>query len=254
MNRFLSVFILFFMFCSVFVFAEDLSDANSILRSMELSLNPKVYHAVFKMESHYPDRPDPAVMVFESWYKEGVGSFIVVLEPARSKGMRFLQKEGSLWMYNPRAGSKRPVRLSARASFQGSLFSNHDVSDPQYTDDYDAKIMSVERVEHPELGIVDMYILEAVAKRSDVAYGRVVIYVVKDSLIPFKIKYYSRSDFLIKEMILSGVKDIAGALRPTIYRMDSFEQEGAYSVVEVSSMEALKELGDEMFSRSALTR
>jgi len=37
-------------------------------------------------------------------YKQDVGSYMEILSPARSRGLRFLQIDDTLWMYNPRAG------------------------------------------------------------------------------------------------------------------------------------------------------
>lgn len=228
--------------------------ADELLREMERAIAPPEYHAVFSLETHYPDRRDPAPMVFEAWYKEGVGTLMEIMEPARSKGLRFLQKEGALWMFNPHAGSRRPVRLSAMASFQGSLFSNHDVSDPQYSDDYTAVLSGTERVEHPELGIVEAYVVDAKAAHRAAPYGSLRVWIVKDGSIPWKMEFYSKSGFLLKVLWFSGLKDVAGRVRPTRWRVESLEQEGAYSVVEVRTMEAVEGLPDERFSLAALTR
>lgn len=55
MNKVLAFLVLYL--CTVPVFSD--SEADHILRQMELSLNPSVYHGIFKMQTHYPDRPDP---------------------------------------------------------------------------------------------------------------------------------------------------------------------------------------------------
>jgi hypothetical protein len=250
MNKVLAFLVLYL--CTVPVFSD--SEADHILRQMELSLNPSVYHGIFKMQTHYPDRPDPAPMRFETWYKEGKGSFMVVLDPARSRGLRFLQKDGNLWMYNPVAGSKRPVRLSGRTSFQGSLFSNHDVSDPQYTDEYDAHIRETTIIKHPELGAIRGLVLEAIARTPAAAYGKIIVTLTETEHIPYELEYYAHSGFLLKKLTLTRVQDLAGKNRPTFYRMDSFEQEGAFSLIEIEKLEALDSLDDTKFSQSEFTK
>ncbi|WP_394706901.1 outer membrane lipoprotein-sorting protein [Marispirochaeta sp.] len=55
-------------------------------------------------------------------------------------------------MYNPKSNSSRPLRLSPEQSFQGTVFSNNDVSDQQYTDDYKASLAGEEPLEHPDFG------------------------------------------------------------------------------------------------------
>lgn len=60
-------------FVGVAVLAAQERGADELLREMERVIAPSEYHAVFSLETDYPDRRDPAPMVFEAWYKEGWG-------------------------------------------------------------------------------------------------------------------------------------------------------------------------------------
>lgn len=168
--------------------------------------------------------------------------------------MRFLQKEEDLWMHNPRSNSRRAIRLSPRDSFQGSAFSNNDVGDPNYSDDYDVRIAGGETLNHEELGSVETVKLELTAKRETTTYGRIVMWIRESDDIPLKMEYYAKSGLLFKRMTLSEITDLAGRQRPSFMRMESLEQDDFYSTVKIEEMEVREDLPDRYFSQANLTR
>lgn len=227
--------------------------AEEILEEAEAVLYPEDFYMKAEMNTHKPDRRD-SMMVFESYYREDAGTFMEVTAPARSRGMRFLQKDEDLWMYNPRSNSRRAIRLSPRDSFQGSAFSNNDVGDPDYSDDYESAVVGRESVDHEELGKLSAIKLELTARRRTTTYGRIVMWVRASDYMPLKMEYYAKSGLLFKRMSLSEIEELAGRLRPTLMRMDSLEQEGFYSTVKIEEMEAREDIPDRYFSQANLTR
>lgn len=227
--------------------------AEELLRMAERIIFPEVYRAEMRIETVIPgERENVLEMISE--YEEGSGSFIEMTAPARSRGLRFLEKEESLYMFNPRSNSRRPLRLSGEQSFQGTVFSNNDVSDPQYTDDYEAELIGEETLDHPDFGSADCYLIEAAAKRPEAPYGRIKIWIRKEGLRPLRFDYFAKSGLLFKRMILKDFEEFAGDLRPRVMHMDSFEIEGAYSEVIIEEMEALEDLPDSRFTTQALLR
>ncbi len=233
--------------------AQTQPDPQSVLDQIEERLFPESFTATMRM---YTDKPGqrPTEMVLDSSHREGAGTFMVVQAPSRSRGMRFLQKEDDLWMYNPRSGSRRAIRLSPRDSFQGSVFSNNDAGDPDYSDDYTAELIGRERLAHPELGSVDCWVVEATARHERATYGRIVMYATVEDLMPLFMEYYAKSGLLFKRMYLFELKRIAGAIRPTVWRMESLEQVGAYTLVTIEALEARDDLPGRLFNQAQLTR
>lgn len=227
--------------------------ADEMLARMESALYPDSFFMRTRMETHRPDRRD-TTMTMEAYHKQGVGTLIEVLAPARSRGMRFLQKEESLWLYNPRAGGRRAIRLSPRESFQGSVFSNNDVGDPTYTDDYSARYGEPETVDHPTLGAVETYVIIAEPTHQEAAYGKIVAWVRTSDAAPVQMELYAKSGLLFKRMTLSNFIELAGRQRPAMMRMDSMVQENTYSIVEIEAMEVRDDLEDRMFTQANLTR
>ena len=230
--------------------------ADDLLNEVETTLFPDDFVATFRMTTERPGRRTTE-MLMDNYHLEGSGTFMEVQEPQRSRGMRFLQKGNDLWMYNPRSGSRRAIRLSPRDSFQGSVFSNNDVSDPNYSDDYTARHAGTETIEHPYYGEVTAARIEANASHDEAAYGRIVMWVTLTDtgrVMPLRFDYYSRSGLLFNRMTLEDMGQLAGAERPRLMRMESLEEEGAVTIVRIESMEARDDMPARMFNQQELTR
>lgn len=232
--------------------AQDM-DAATMLEEAESRIYPDNFTMRSEIATSRPDRRN-TTLVLDASFKDGVGTFMEIVEPARSRGMRFLRKGDSLWMYNPKSRSRRAIRLSPRESFQGTVFSNNDVGDPDYTDDYDVRYAEDETIEHEQFGAVDCYVIEGDANAPTSPYGRIMMWIRKSDLMPVQMEYYAKSGLLFKRMTMLDIEELAGRERPTRMRMKSLEQEDAYSTVTIEEMEIREDLPDRMFSQAALTR
>ncbi|WP_020611903.1 outer membrane lipoprotein-sorting protein [Sediminispirochaeta bajacaliforniensis] len=239
--------------CGVSTIFAQTPRAEELLHKTESIINPSIYRSEMSIRTVKPGERE-SIMAMEVFYKEDAGSFIEMTEPPRSRGLRFLEKETNLYMYNPKSNSRRPLRLSPEQSFQGTIFSNNDISDPKYTDDYSAHFSDGETIEHPDFGDVTCLVIIAEAKSRKAPYGSIKIWINAENLRPLRFDYYAKSGLLFKSMILSDYKDLAGDLRPALMHMDSYEIEGAYSEVVIHSMEALSDIPDSRFSTAALVR
>ena len=228
-------------------------NADSLLRMAEQVINPGIYSSELSITTEKPGQRSSTIGI-KVLYKENSGSFIEMTEPARSRGIRFLERDTTLYLYNPKSNSRRPLRLSPEQSFQGTVFSNNDVSDPKYTDDYTAQISGEESLVHPDFGNSPCIVISAEAKTREAPYGKIRIWMHKEKLVPLKFEYYAKSGMLFKTMILKDYKQMAGALRPATMHMDSLEVEGSWSEVNISDMQALTDIPDSRFTTAALVR
>jgi hypothetical protein len=229
--------------------------ADELLQRLERTIFPESFVASMRMTTERPGRRTTE-MVLDNFHLEGAGTFMEVTAPSRSRGMRFLQKESELWMYNPRSGSRRAIRLSPRDSFQGSVFSNNDVSDPDYSDDYRADHAGTASIAHATFGTVECVVIEAVASHDEAPYGRIVIYLTSRDgrAVPLQFDYYSRSGLYFKRMTLDRYENLAGAFRPRVMRMESLEEEGAVTTVTIETLEARDDIPSRLFNQQELTR
>ncbi|MBN2351300.1 MAG: outer membrane lipoprotein-sorting protein [Spirochaetales bacterium] len=227
--------------------------ALAVLKRMELIIYPDNFHVKNALTTTGPGKSG-VPLVFDVFHKKDVGSVMTILSPARSKGIRFLERSNGLWMYNPKAGSGNAIRLSPRSSFQGSVFSNNDVSDPKYSDDYDVAFGRDETIEIAGLGKVACRVLECAAKTEVSPYARIRVWGRASDDLPLRMDFYARSGALFKRMTLSDVKHMAGRRRPSTITMVSLEEEGVVSTVTFEDMTVRNNLPDAMFTEAALTR
>lgn len=226
--------------------------AAEILASVDRALFLESYTSRATMVTVEPGQ-EPRSMIFVSWSRRDKGSYMEILSPARTKGTRFLQLEGSLWMFNPRSGSSNPIRLSARDSFQGSTMSNADVGKSQFSDDYEATAATEAILDHVELGPVPCLVIEATARSTGSAYGKIVIWVRKTDYMPLHMEYYARSGLPFKRMDLMKIRSFGAITRPSVMRMESLEKKGTITTFTLESIEA-KPVPDSTFNKNWLTR
>lgn len=245
------VVLTFFVLSAAGVRADPSGD--EILRRMEETLFPDTYRMITEMVTVEVDGRE-RTLELEVFYRRETGSYMEILAPPRSRGTRFLQRDDSLWMFIPRSNARSAVRLAPRDSFQGSVFSNSDVGERSYADDYRGLSPRREMLQHPELGEVEVFVVEAVPRRPEAPYGRIIAYVTVERFIPLRMEYYVRSGLKIKEMHLSEIRKLADRERPTRMEMRALDEEGKVSTLRIRDLEARETLPDRLFSQRHLTR
>jgi outer membrane lipoprotein-sorting protein len=239
------------------LFASSMSayalDAGKLIDIADRVLYPDNFHMKATLVTTTKGEVESS-MTLVTDYKRHVGSLMEILAPARTKGMRFLQKEDTLWMWNPRSSTRNAIRLSPKDSFQGSVFSNNDLTEPKYADYYNTTIEGEDTLAVPGLGDSACYILRAEAKSPASPYSLIRMWVTKDGTMPLKVEYYSKAGLLFKEMTLSGLKMLAGRLRPSVVTMRSFERKETISTFTIEELEERNDFPDSMFTQSGLTR
>lgn len=228
-------------------------DPAEAMKAADLAMYPPSFSMRVTITTERPGRVD-AVMELEVAHKADVGSLMEILSPSRSKGTRFLQTEGALWMYSPRAGSRTPIRLSPRESFQGSVFSNNDMGDSTWANDYKATLDGSVTIQHPDFGSVDTWVVVGTALRRDVPYGAIRMYLRKDGLLPLRIEYDAKSGLKLKVMELSGFATVAGRMRPGRMVMSAADGTGERSTVTIADLRERHDLPGTMFNQAWLTR
>ena len=113
-----------------------------------------------------------------------------ILEPLRSKGTKLLQVEHNMWL--TRSGLSKPIPISPRQRMSGQA-SNGDIAATNYSADYDAKLVSEEKVEG-EL----CYVLDLTALHKRTTYDKIRYWVSTAREAGVKAEFYSLSGKLLK--------------------------------------------------------
>ena len=115
---------------------------------------------------------------------------ILVTGPAKEKGKGYLQYDNTIWFFDP--ADKRFTFTSAKDKFQGSNANNSDFTPQHYYSDY-----GIEGTENVTLGKLSCVLFTLKAKKDDVDYPMLKLWVTDDGLVRKK-QDYSLSGQLLR--------------------------------------------------------
>lgn len=203
--------------------------ARQILDRVDDSLFPKSFIMKARM-INYESGKKKNEFLYNIKANGDAGTLMAFEYPQSEIGKKFLFKDRNIWMAIP--GVSNPIRLSPKQNFMGSSFSNNDLMDTEFKDDYDPVLEGTVQV-----GSAEAYKILCTATNPKVTYYKVIMMIEKKSLIPVKFEYYTRSGKLLKTLELSEVKQLAGRARPTKMVMKSMLEEDAYTAVIIETIE-----------------
>ena len=190
--------------------------------------------------------------VVSKGYAEGEKrSFSEYLSPAREKGTKMLKLEDRLWIYSP--STDRTIQLSGhmlRQSVMGSDLSYEDMmEDRKLTDIYSSKIISEETYEGRKV-----WVLELNAKVDDATYNKRKMWIDQERYVPLKEELFAKSGQLLKQVLMSDVKQIDGRWYPTKMNYKDMLKEGKGTDFIVVEIEFNPEIPEYVFNKASLKR
>jgi outer membrane lipoprotein-sorting protein len=174
-------------------------------------------------------------------------------EPAEMEGTEFLivaerGKRNQQWAYFPDVDLVREIAgRSEDDPFLGSDITYADLAGGAHLDDLRHRLLGEEPVEG-EL----CYLMEGIPEHR-IAYGRLRGYVRKKDFVPVKAEFYDQENELLKEALLSDVRDLEGAL--LAHRIEVRRPDGQRrTLLTFEEVEVNQNLAPEEFTREALGR
>lgn len=219
-----------FIICVSAADAQEAADsvAQALLQRLDDARFPGAYEMSLKMSTVRPGRD----ALDYSYTILGVGedkSLMTVTEPARERDKQVLLNGDNLWFFVPDVS--RPVKLTRKASFMGSVFSNEDVMNSTLADDYLARVLS-----RTVRGGRVHYDVELTAKTRSVAYAKMECGIDSASAIPDTITFFGLTGKALKQEVVDETGFFAGRERPSKMTMYDFLEAGAYTKVEILSL------------------
>jgi hypothetical protein len=143
----------------------------------------------------------------------GHRTVIVFQEPASVRGVRFLTMENpsgidDRWIYLPNLGGE-PNRIGAAdgsKSFQGTDFSNDDISSASRNADLDTHTMLREE----NLNGKPCYVIQSAPKNSSYQYSKMIQWIDKDNKVTMKVELYDKAGVLVKLLEILKVEEKQG--------------------------------------------
>jgi outer membrane lipoprotein-sorting protein len=146
---------------------------------------------------------------------------IVFVEPRSVAGIRFLTVENlgrddDRWLYLPEVGRVRRIPASDGAqSFQGTAFSNDDISSASRNVDLDQHSLLREE----NLGPYPCYVIQSVPKDQAYQYSKMIQWIDKNTKVSHKVELYDKRNVHVKTLEILRLADQGGRLTPMETRM-----------------------------------
>lgn len=185
-----------------------------------------------------------------AWTKGTDRSLIVIEEPAREAGTATLKVGQNLWNYLPKIS--RTIRIPPSmmlSSWMGTDFTNDDlVQDTSYEHDFDTPpgVPSSD----PPGWLFTMTVKPGIVGR----WQKIEWVVTADAWLPVQAKYYDRKGRLARTMRFTNIRTLGGRPIPTRMLLDSVDQPGHRTQMEILDADFDAAVPDSTFSLSALER
>lgn len=179
-------------------------------------------------------------------------SLIKITLPIKEKGVATLKVEKSMWNYLPKINRVIKIPSSMMmASWMGSHFTNDDlVKENTFVDDYTYRlsfsglrngnsIYEIECTPRPEAAVV---------------WGKVVITVQKEDLIPLKELYYDEDGKLMRTMTFSDIRSLGGRTIPSVITLVPTDKPNELTRVIYNSLQFSIDVDKNFFSLRSLKR
>ncbi len=232
------------------VIAQPDDRATEIIRRADELLRGKTQQGTYKMMVIRPEWQ--RTMRFKFWSEGTEKSFILILEPAKERGITFLKIKNEMWNYIPRINRiiKIPPSMMLQ-SWMGSDFTNDDlVKESNVVEDYRHQLLGEEALEGEPA-----YKLELTPKaESAVVWGKIVEWIRKKDYVPLRAEYYNERGERIRIMLFKDIKRMGGRVIPTRMELLNEKKPGNRTVLVLENVVFDRPIPRSVFTMTFLKR
>ncbi|MGD9488712.1 MAG: outer membrane lipoprotein-sorting protein [Calditrichaceae bacterium] len=247
----IQLLIILLILAPVLIFSQDSGEsAKEIVRKANDLLRANSSIAQVTMEIVKPDWSRKYSM--KIWSLEPEYGLVLITSPAKDKGLVTLKREQEVWNWIPAV--QRMIKIPPSMmlqSWMGSDFTNDDlVRQSSVVDDYEHRILEEEK-----LNEYTCYKLELIPKpEAGVVWGKILLWVSKDSYLELKSEYYDEDGILIKYMTGSNVRKMGDRIIPSRWEMIPVDKPGQKTVFEYEDMKFNVKIDRAFFSEQNMKR
>lgn len=191
-------------------------------------------------------------MEFKSWADGSDYSLILVMAPAREKGITYLKRAQEMWNFQPSIDRtiKMPPSMMTQ-SWMGSDFKNDDlVRQSSVVNDYQHKLLGKETIDGRECYKIEMIPNED----APVVWGKVIIWIDSKDYLNLKTEHYDEDEELVDTNYGQKIKEMDGRLLPTKMVLVPADEEGHKTIMEYISLEFDAKFESRFFSTQNMKR
>ncbi|MFQ5605951.1 MAG: outer membrane lipoprotein-sorting protein [bacterium] len=244
----LSMFIWTIWLFPHFIFSQE--SAKTIVEKADQLLRGKTQSGVYSMTIIRPQWQ--RTMKFKFWSEGTDKSFILMLEPAKDRGVSFLKIAKEMWNYIPKINRviKIPPSMMLQ-SWMGSDFTNDDlVKESSVVDDYAHTTLGQEK----EAGF-DAYKIEFKPKpEAPVVWDSIIEWIRVGDYVPLKAEYYNERGELIRKLFFTDIKKMGGRILPTKFELIEVKKPGRKTVLILEEAAFDRPIDKRIFTKQFLRR
>ncbi len=191
-------------------------------------------------------------MQVKAWTKGRDLSMILVLAPAKEKGVVFLKRKKEVWNWIPsiERSIKMPPSMMSQ-SWMGTDFTNDDlVKEASILEDYNHSFL-----EDVVIDGRNCYKIQLLPKpKSAVVWGKVILSIDKKDFMMLHVEYFDEDGVLINTLHCSDIKMLGGRLLPARMEMVPADKKGNKTVMIYNSLSFDTPLPESFFSTQNITK
>ena len=191
-------------------------------------------------------------MSVKAWTKGKDLTLILVLAPAKEKGVVFLKRKKEVWNWIPsiERNIKMPPSMMSQ-SWMGTDFTNDDlVKEASVIEDYTHSFLEDAIVDGREC-----YKIQLLPKpKSAVVWGKIIMCIDKKDFIMLYVEYFDEEEKLVNVMHCSEIKLLGGKILASKMEMTPVNKKGNKTVLLYNSLSFDNPLEDSFFSTQNLTK
>lgn len=183
----------------------------------------------------------------KSWTEGNKKSLALITAPVKEKGQTFLKNDENMWSWNPviQRLIKLPPSMMSQG-WMGSDYSNDDIlKESSIVKDYTHKITGSEIVDK-----LDCYVIELIPlEKSDVIWGKIILWISKDEYLGLKAEYYDEDGLLVKTHLAHTIKKFDNRSLPSIMEIIPADEPGNKTIVTITDMKFNISIGENFFTQ-----
>lgn len=242
------IFIVFFQIAMLsFAFSQE---AKDIVKKADEKAKGKTSIAAITIQTIRPGWTRE--MSVKGWTKGNDLTLILVLAPAKEKGVVYLKRKKEVWNWIPaiERNIKMPPSMMSQ-SWMGTDFTNDDlVKEASILEDYNHSFL-----EDVTIDGRNCYKIQLLPKpKSAVVWGKVIMAIDKKEFMMLHVEYFDEDGALINTMHCSDIKLLGDRLLPARMEMVPTNKKGNKTVLIYSSLVFDTPLNDSFFSTQNITK
>lgn len=243
------ILIIFFFTLSMIPFAFG-QEAKDIVKKADEKARGKTSVASITIQTIRPGWTRE--MSVKGWTKGNDLTLILVLAPAKEKGVVYLKRKKEVWNWIPsiERNIKMPPSMMNQ-SWMGTDFTNDDlVKEASILEDYNHSFL-----EDVTIDSRNCYKIQLLPKpKSAVVWGKVIMAIDKNDFMMLHVEYYDEDGTLINTMHCTNIKLLGGRVLPAKMEMIPADKKGNKTVLLYNSLVFDTPLEDSFFTTQNITK